>query len=209
MTDGQLSRAPAQAPSASALSEAAVHAAQEVIVALDGPLPPWIDQWLAARRATGRPVVVLCGPGVDAEYLRTLLQRGHTVYDAVLEGVSAGEALLFLDRQQGYRLPSGRPLDQPFATACRLMWQRIGAYLHVGGHVSAVYPTQRAFQLGERERAWFIVPGGRPLPRVAEAVGVVARVFWGGGSGLAVVYEAVAWWPAPCGPAPAEACDAG
>jgi hypothetical protein len=209
MTDGQLSRVPAQAPSAGALRETAVCAAREVIVALGGPLPSSVAAWLAERQAAGRPVVVLCGPDVDAEYLRTLLQRGHTVYDAVLEGVPAGEALLFLDRQQGYRLPSERSLDQPFATACRLMWQRIGTYLQVGGHVSAVYPAERAFQLGERERAWFIVPEGCPLPRVAEAVGIVARVFWGGSAGLAMVYEAVAWWPASPVPAPAEACDAG
>jgi hypothetical protein len=175
----------------SGLDQAAVLAAQEVVVVLGGPLPADVAAWLRARRAQGRPVVVLCGAWREPAYLRALLRLGCQVYDAVVEARS----LLFLDRQQGFQLPEGTPVARPFETACALLWQRIGAFCHFEGQVSAVYPAERLFQLAEVERTWLAVPDGQSLPTVGDQLSVLARVFWAGSSGLAQVFEAVACWP--------------
>ncbi|HZU06528.1 MAG TPA: hypothetical protein VFB73_11155 [Chloroflexota bacterium] len=187
-----------------ALEQAAVLAAQEVVVTLGGPLPADVEGWLRARRARGRPVVVLCGPWREPAYLRALLRLGCQVYDAVIEARS----LLFLDRQQGFQLPEGTPIARPFETACALLWQRIGAYCHFEGPVSAVYPAERLFQLAQVERAWLAVPEGQPLPAVGDRLSVLARVFWAGSSSLAQVFEAVACWPSAAAN-PQEDADAG
>jgi hypothetical protein len=181
------------------LDATAVLAARELVVVLGARPPAAVEQWLAARLATGRGATVLCGQWSHPAYLRGLLERGCTVYDAVL----GEETLVFLDGQRGYRLPEGRSLPRAVATLAARLWQRIGEYVLLEGRVSAVYPAQGAFQLAEAERVWLVVKAGDPLPRVGEVLRVLARVFWGGGAGATQVFEALAWWPAtPAGPRP-------
>jgi hypothetical protein len=185
---------PAASDAATAsLDAATIRAAGEVIVVLGDRLPSYLEAWLHVRLAAGDEVTVLSGPWCAPDYLRELLERGCRVYDAVLP---AAESLLFLDRRRGYRLPAGAPISQPFETASALMWQRIGAYVHFVGRVSAVYAAECTFQMVEFERVWLVVPPDAPLPEVGAKLSVLCRAFWGGGSGITQVFAVVACWPA-------------
>ncbi len=130
------------------------------------------DLWdaLVARPPRVKAAEVLIPNVFDAAYVLKMLDAGFSVYEAMLPK----DDLIFLDRQQGYRLPGWEPVPNPFSIACDLTWRRIGYYLSIRGTVTLV-TGKRVVQIKEREQLWFNVSEDVRLPDVGECVTILAH----------------------------------
>jgi hypothetical protein len=123
-----------------------------------------------ARPPRVKAAEVLIQNVFDASYVVKMLDAGFSVYEAMLPK----DDLIFLDRQQGYRLPGWEPLPDPFSAACNLAWRRMGYYVCVRGAVGMVTDS-RLMQIKEREQLWFNVQPDVRLPDVGERVTILAH----------------------------------
>ena len=145
-------------------------------------MPADVEEWLSERKKPGS-VEVLCGDFPDAVYLLGLLEKGYLLFDAVVPQ----QTLIFLDRQQCYRLPDWDPVPDAFSLACDLLWRRNGCYARLVGLVTEIAPGGRMFKLlvNEHYWTWVTVPTEGTIdchvPAIDSRVKVLGISSWIGG----------------------------
>jgi len=142
----------------------------EILLAIHASIEDELWDALVARPPGVRPAEMLIRNVFDAAYVLKMLDASFSVYETMLPK----DNLIFLDRQQGYRLPGWQPIANSFAGACDLAWRRIGYYLSIRGTVTLVTGS-RVMQIKEREQLWFNVPEDVRLPDVGERVTILAH----------------------------------
>lgn len=130
------------------------------------------DEFLALieRLAPARRTEVLVPTDLSVETLLRLLAAGFILYDTA---VTPRSGALVLDRRVGWRYPSWEPIRDAFATACRLLWTRLGYYTVRTGTVEAVHPDNRLFTLDGRTGWVNSAYRNLPLPAPGDRLRVV------------------------------------
>ena len=137
----------------------------EILIAIRSPLPDELWEPLQVRRAHGRHTQVLIPSVFEAAYVRQMLEAGLTVFEAQRQA----EDLIFLDREQGYRLPDWEPVREPFAAACKLAWSRLGGYICLRDQVMELMGSN-LMRVAERNQLRFNIGGVKERPQVGERV---------------------------------------
>lgn len=139
----------------------------EVLIAMHGPLEADLWAALVVRPRAAGMATVLLDHIFDVSYVLQLLEAGFSVYEATLPA----DDLIFLDRYQGYCLPTWEPLPRlfSFSLACKLAWSRRGGYGRVRDTVTLVTETG-LMKVAERLHLWFNVRQIARPPCVGEQV---------------------------------------
>ena len=141
----------------------------EVLITTRGPLEPDLWAALVARPGQAGVVAVLVQDVFDLNYILQMLEAGFTVYEAQLPA----ENLIFLDRDQGYRLATWEPLPDPFTVACQLAWRRTGTYTCIRDTVTLVSDSQILMKVKEHHYLWFSLRHVTQAPRIGERVKIL------------------------------------
>lgn len=168
--------------------------AQEVLITLPAPMPNGLLRCLAERPGPPGQVQVLCHQFHEPNYLLSLLRLGFQVFQARMPE----EMLVILDRRLGYHLPQWTRLAAPFDLACRLLWQREGAYTRLRGRIASAEPGQdpsfHLIALAEWQHIRIAWRGARP-PEVGETITILGLQHFILGTTLPVLLEAIGLWP--------------
>jgi hypothetical protein len=125
---------------------------------------------IVERLAPAGYTEVLCPPETGVAAIRALLARQLVVHDAA---PAPRRSALILDRRLGWWVPGWEPLVSAHATACRLLWNRLGYYTEQAGTVEAVHPENALFSL-EGRSIWVNTAYRQlPLPKPGARVRVL------------------------------------
>jgi len=154
--------------------------AQEVLVALGLSLPQELEHLLCERARTGRTVLVLAPfPPPNIDQLARLVEAGADIHEEAIPN----SLLIFLDRTQGYEVPTWEPVSNPVDRVYKLLWRRTGVYIRLTGVIEEIPAGTHLFklQLNDTIWTWVAVKTGTAELNEGETVDVLALASWIGG----------------------------
>jgi hypothetical protein len=170
--------------------------ARSVVVVLQERLPAPLLAELLRARERGVEVEALFCRFRDGDYLNTLHEAGMRLFEAALP--ADGPSLLFLDREEGYTLPAGAPIENAFSRVYELLWRRIAVVVEAAGRVKEVFPDDFCAEM-EASRPVFVSfreLSAPPLLRKDEAIRVLGVADFLGIRGMALFLDALHIEPA-------------
>ena len=144
--------------------------AREIILAIYTPLEDELQNMLHSCVLRNSSVRVLVPQNFDACAIVKMLDAGFAVFDAVF----LRDNLIFLDRKQGYRLPTWESVSDPFSRACDLLWRRVGYYVCIRDRVAQIRDS-RMVKMVRWDHVWLNMSHVALLPYEGESLRVLAN----------------------------------
>ncbi|HEV8439538.1 MAG TPA: hypothetical protein VGT40_15725 [Methylomirabilota bacterium] len=171
--------------------------ATSILLVLQNALPDGVLDQLAHASRRGTEIDVLFNGFRDGAYLKRLHDAGMRLYETAI--IEVEPSAVFVDRHEGYTLPTWAPIEAAFSRVYQLLWRRLGVVIEVEGRVTRMTPEDSLVEL-ESSRPVFLKIRDSAIKqslrdgRRIRALGIAAFV---GIRGMSVLLDAV--HVEPCG----------